>query len=66
MILRTRSQKYRLYDGCLIQEKKILHSFLNYKFSDVIAPNNSEINLLLKMSVSFKLLPQKLIIILWD
>ena len=65
MILRTRSQKYRLYDGCLIQEKKI-HSFLNYKFSDVIAPNNSEINLLLKMSVSFKLLPQKLIIILWD
>ena len=35
-------------------------------FSDVIAPNNSEINLLLKMSVSFKLLPQKLIIILWD
>ena len=66
MILRTRSQKYRLYDGCLIQEKKI-HSFLNYMFSDVIlAPNNSEINLLLKMSVSFKLLPQKLIIILWD
>ena len=65
MILRTRSQKYRLYDGCLIQEKKT-HSFSYYMFSAVIAPNNSEINLLLKMSVSFKLLPQKLIIILWD